>query len=228
MGRCLICNHGIQDALTLAKIFSFKPYRESCVCERCSHSFHKIPRKFACPGCSRLQEDGSDCRDCIKWKQKVANNLVTHEAFFCYDDVLKNWLQIYKFQGDTRYAGIMADMLHEFYEGHTDAVVVPMPSSKASMDNRGFNQCEELLKYAGIPYVDLIRNVSRDIKQSEKNRLERMETVQPFQVKELLVDRSQSILLFDDIYTTGRTLMHAKELLWGAGFTAISSFSIGR
>ncbi|MGP6146691.1 ComF family protein [Jeotgalibaca sp. A122] len=228
MGRCLICNRGIQDSLTLAKIVSFKPYKESCICERCTQLFQEIHRNQACPGCSRLQDDMSDCRDCIKWKEKVVDGLVTHEAFFRYDDVLKNWMQVYKFQGDTRYARIMADPLQGFYRKHKDAVVVPMPSSKASMDNRGFNQCEELLKYAGIPYVNLISNVSRDKKQSEKNRMERMQTGQPFQLNELSVDHSKSLLLFDDIYTTGRTLIHAKELLWEAGFTAISSFSIGR
>lgn len=228
MPQCLICNRGLRDTLTLGKIMSFQPRSESYICDRCSSLFHQIPKKLACPGCSRLQENESDCQDCIKWKGAVVDHLVAHEAFFCYEGVLKQWLQVYKFQGDTRYAYIMSDTIRKFYQKHADSIIVPIPCSEASLNIRGFNQCEELLKCAGVPYINLVMNISKDKKQSEKNRSERMQTGQPFQINKSLADNSRSVLLFDDVYTTGRTVMHAKELLLEAGYSTISSFSIGR
>ena len=69
-------------------------------------------------------------------------------------------------------------------------------NAEASRDPLACNFCEN--QHAGA-------------KQSEKNRQERLLTTQPF----LLLEGhkkylQQEIILFDDVYTTGRTLYHAK------------------
>lgn len=51
--------------------------------------------------------------------------------------------------------------------------------------------------------------------QAGKSRQERLRLVQPFQLRATL--REQPICLFDDVYTTGRTLFHAKDLFWRSG-----------
>jgi competence protein ComFC len=42
------------------------------------------------------------------------------------------------------------------------------------------------------------------------------------------IQRNQSILILDDIYTTGRTLMHSHDIFLRAGFSDISTFSLSR
>nr|WP_237389402.1 phosphoribosyltransferase family protein [Companilactobacillus zhachilii] len=69
-----------------------------------------------------------------------------------------------------------------------------------------------------------------DKPQAQKNRLERLETPQTFSALPTIeqIPKNQHILILDDIYTTGRTLMHAHDIFLSAGFKNISTFSLSR
>lgn len=228
MKACLMCNRELPINLTLKQIFCLQAYQVPLICERCRQTFRPIAKGTACPGCSRPQSTAQDCNDCKRWKAQVAENLVSHEALFYYDEALKYWLQRYKFQGDTRFAQIMSAAIKAHVKKSPEAIIVPIPVSESSYVKRGFNQCEELLRVADVPYEKWLENVSIEKKQSEKNRKERLQTAQPFHIHSSFEYKVPMIILFDDVYTTGRTLMHAKQLFAQAGMTNISSFSIGR
>ncbi|MGO4994220.1 ComF family protein [Jeotgalibaca porci] len=228
MPNCLMCNRALPPCLTLKQIFSFHPHESPIICEKCRQTFRWIEKETACPGCSRPQKASTICMDCEKWQARLPSEYVSHEAFFYYDAALKEWLQRYKFQGDTRFAQIMSATIQTFLKKSPDAVVVPIPVSEASYAKRGFNQCEELLRIASVPYENWLINISLEKKQSEKKRQERLKTAQPFQLAPTFNKDITSVILFDDVYTTGRTLMHAKHVFAEAGVKRITSFSIGR
>lgn len=228
MQSCLMCNRELPTNLTLKQLFSFQLYEEPLICEKCRQTFHHINKETACAGCSRPQALNKDCPDCEKWKARVPHAIVSHEALFYYDAALKHWLQSYKFHGDTRFAQIMTASIKTYVKKHPEAVFVPIPVSEASYEKRGFNQCEELLRVAAVPYEKWLINMTLEKKQSEKNRQERLRTAQPFQLAASFNRDAPEIILFDDIYTTGRTLMHAKQLLTQNGIKNVTSFSIGR
>lgn len=228
MKSCLMCNRELSTNLTLKQIFCFEAYQDPLICEKCRHAFRPIAKKTACPGCSRPQTTAQDCNDCKKWKARVADELVAHEALFYYDDALKSWLQRYKFIGDTRFAEIMSPAIKAQVKKYPEAIIVPIPVSELSYARRGFNQCEELLRVADVPYKNWLENISIEKKQSEKNRQERLQMAQPFHIHPSFEIHTPVIFLFDDVYTTGRTLMHAKQLFAQTGITKIHSFSIGR
>lgn len=228
MPNCLMCNRALPPNLTLKQIFLFHPYENPIICEKCRQTFRYIDEETACPGCSRPQKTRVICMDCEKWQAHLPSEYISHHAFFYYDAALKEWLQRYKFQGDTRFAQIMSAPIQAYLKMNPTAVVVPIPVSEASYAKRGFNQCEELLRVASVPYENWLINVTLEKKQSSKNRQERLKSAQPFQLAPTFNKDMTSVILFDDVYTTGRTLMHAKHVFTDAGVKTITSFSVGR
>lgn len=68
------------------------------------------------------------------------------------------------------------------------------------------------------------------MKQSSKNRQERLLLKQPFSIKKEWQGKleGKSILLVDDVYTTGRTILYAKKLIEDSGASLVRSVSLAR
>ena len=229
MGQCLFCQNEIREVLTLQELFGFGKKACGTVCRSCDEKLPRLAGRMCCPGCMRLQATLELCEDCRGWSCRYPELTIAHHACFAYTGVVKDWLQRYKFQGDYRLAGAFTKELRALQKTHPNGLFLPLPISSASYAERGFSQCEEMLKQAGISYVQFLGNRHAGEKQSEKNRQERLLTAQPFA---LLAGNEkylqQEIILFDDVYTTGRTLYHAKSLLYKQGFRSVRSVTIAR
>ena len=82
------------------------------------------------------------------------------------------------------------------------------------------------MQAAGLPYQHLLEKQDA-IAQSSKNREERLNSQQCFTlVKDVCLP--DEILLIDDVYTTGKTLQLARELLLEAGVKEVLTFSLAR
>lgn len=69
----------------------------------------------------------------------------------------------------------------------------------------------------------------KGVAQSQKARQDRMETPQPFKLvmgTERL--RQQRVILVDDIYTTGRTMRHAADLIIENGAKSVTGLTLAR
>ena len=229
MGQCLFCQTEIREVLTLQELFDFGKKDRGTVCRTCEGKLPRLTGQTCCSGCMRPQESTNLCEDCRRWSSCYPELKIAHHACYAYTGAVKDWLQRYKFQGDYRLSAAFTNDLQAYRREHPKALFLPLPISIASYEERGFNQCEEMLKRAGIRYVQFLGNQHAGEKQSEKNRQERLLTTQPFS---LLVGHEkylkQEIILFDDVYTTGRTLYHAKSLLYKQGFRSVRSITIAR
>ena len=139
-----------------------------------------------------------------------------HRALFVYNDIAKQYMSDFKFQGDVHLAKLWSENIHHFLKPYTGThVITVIPTSEKSYRKRGFNQVELLLKYANVPYTPLIKHVKDTPLQSSRTRSERLKSVQPFKLiypEEYEVIK-KPVLIIDDVYTTGRTILHARELL---------------
>lgn len=228
MYNCLLCQMPLTNSLTIRELFSFQRQQAPVVCSKCLGTFIRIKKEESCLGCSRSQKDQEYCPDCLKWQKWYPELKIEHTAFFEYEESFKNWLHRYKFQGDIRLSQIFISEIQQVFRQNRDACIVPLPISLTSKEERGFNQCEEILRAAKVPFVHLLENIHTGEKQSEKDRQERLHTRQPFQIQPIRLSLDQKIILFDDVYTTGRTIVHAKQLLASFGYKDVISFTLGR
>ena len=104
---------------------------------------------------------------------------------------------------------------------------VPVPSSPSHLERRGFDTIRSIYQNL-VPLTNLLIKNDNEKAQGEKNRNERLLTKQTF----LAIKKENingKILLLDDIYTTGRTLYHARDaLLEVYSNCEINSFTISR
>lgn len=109
-------------------------------------------------------------------------------------------------------------------------LIVPIPLHRTRLAQRGYNQAERIAHgiaaSTGIPVApaSLLRRIKQTETQTNKDRTEREENVKgAFRIRADAADwlRGRSVLLIDDVMTTGATLASAAAELDSAGPKAI-------
>ncbi|MGX7359755.1 ComF family protein [Dolosigranulum pigrum] len=227
---CLHCGTELTMRPTLIRIFLLKKPAKIMLCSACLNQFAPLLTTHNCPGCWRQMTEAGYCSDCQGWLQHFPKQIVNHRALYAYNDFAREWMHTFKRLGDVRYGQVFREPLQQLITDHfPNATLVPIPSSQSSLTKRGFNQIHVMLDTLNQPYEALLEHVGSGPNQASKTRQERLSSKQPFQVRE--ARRSSlppAVLLIDDVYTTGRTIYHAKEALLNAGINNIGSLSIFR
>lgn len=212
-----------REACLLCKQLSSLERGELGLCHTC---YTRIPwiRKVICASCGR----GEYCPDC---RRKPHAHFLSSRSAVRYDDTMKELLARYKYRGDERLKAVLGHMLvHSFQllqlerkamlavgTGQVREFITYVPVSERRMEERGFNQAEqmalELGRRVGLPVVSLLNRSKHTDKQSFKKRSERIDDLaHVFEVdasceRELGVSGSAIIIyIVDDVYTTGSTM----------------------
>ena len=106
-------------------------------------------------------------------------------------------------------------------------MIVPVPSTKASIKQRGFNQTEvlgsQISKELKVKmYPDLLVRVKETPSQRECTREEREKNLlQAFAVNKVDCIEGKNILLVDDVFTTGSTSRECARTLLDHGASTV-------
>lgn len=184
--------------------------------------------KHWCPICYELADEhqpfmqwllGSDviCGNCrSKFKscnQKYEINGLKIHGFYMYNDFVENLLYQYKEGRDIALAEVfLAAVRKEFIDKCRHRILIPMPSSERKINERGFSHLHEMLKGLDIEICDcLIKGM--DYKQSLHRGKARKLIKEVIKLKSEVEIPTSELILFDDVCTSGSTLMAAYDLL---------------
>lgn len=225
---CGYCQKVILRNLTVKEILFPWLLSDTELCSQCLRQFTPIQKDQACPRCMRSGEQDL-CADCQCWQKQYPQRQFFHQALYQYDESFANWLKEYKFGGDYRLRRTFQQQVRVALKGYRGFIICPIPLSQSRYQERGFNQTSAFLEASGVKTHTLLRRSSHDSPQSKKNRQERLALPQPYVLAcspELLIGKK--ILLVDDVYTTGRTLFHAADILWQHQPKEVRTFSLAR
>lgn len=196
------------------------------VCQPCWQTFEKITSATACTSCGRQLPRRQICGDCQRWPQ--APNFY-NQALFCYNAAMHDYFQRYKFQGDYRLRAVFAAVIQQRLATLSADCVVTIPVTPATLQHRGFNQVTGWLGSGENDQPGL--QTTAQVKaqpQSQKTRTERLATPQPFSLSSSFQVANQRVVIVDDIYTTGRTIRHAADLLLESGAKSVIGLTLAR
>ncbi len=125
----------------------------------------------------------------------------------------------------TTYAASVETILKNVETEKENVIVIPIPLSKKRLRSRGFNQSEIIARVFAKKYgltlkTDYLMRTKDTKPQSEtRGRAERLENIRGcFAVQnESLFSTKDTIILIDDVITSGETVRAAAEELKGAG-----------
>ncbi len=212
--RCLVCHA------------PFIPTNEPYLCPQC---IIKRKQQQACKLCGYvLASDVDICLECIQ--NPPPWDMLNY--YGPYDGLLKNLVLKYKFTADFALIPLLCQYLYEAYQNVPACdIIIPMPRHKKRLITEGFNHilelCRPLSKQLKIPlqYKSLTRTRYTP-PQSSLPAIQRKTNPQ----KSFLANNveNKTILLVDDIITTGSTLHYASLALRNAGAKHIYAIVIAR
>ena len=206
--RCPVCDDIVRQ-------------RGEKICLECMRKLKLLTPPW-CMSCGKKTEEGEEyCRDCRERKHFFERGRALYE----YDSVAES-IYRFKYGGRREYAEFfgeqIVDYLGDFIRAlHPDGFV-PIPLHKRRKAGRGYNQAallaEAVGQRLGIPvYQHLLVRVSNTEPQKKLNPAERQNNLKKaFNIPKNDV-KLKTILVFDDIYTTGATIDEAARVLKAAG-----------
>ena len=195
------------------------------VCPECFRK-GKFIREPVCMKCGKeLREEGEYCQDCMRKR----HSYIQGAAVFEYTSIAAS-IYRFKYGGRQEYARFfgrcMAEELEERMRRWQVQALVPVPVHPSRKRKRGYNQAELLAgvisRRTGIPVrQDLIVRQKKTVPQKELDEKQRQNNLKKaFKIIKNDV-KLDTIVIIDDIYTTGSTINAMATMLHIAGISRI-------
>lgn len=196
-------------------------WRGERICPGCRGRLRLLTEPW-CMRCGRkLSEEEEYCPDCRRRKHFYTRGRALYEYESAAEAVYR-----FKYGGRREYADYFGEQiclhLGEFIRGVKPDALVPIPLHRRRMAVRGYNQAELLARAVGrrmnIPvYPKMLLRVKNTVPQKQLNSEERQNNLK----KAFIMGRNdvklKTVLVIDDIYTTGTTIDEAARVLTEAG-----------
>ncbi|WP_459826556.1 ComF family protein [Hydrogenophilus islandicus] len=179
-------------------------------------------RSRACLRCGEPvatdDRDGAVCAECL-------NNpppFLSTQAAFWYAPPVEEWVKALKFHRALAYGAALAQAIAENAEPRGE-LLIPVPLSAERQRSRGFNQAAEIARVVAhawkIPWNGhVLLRPKKTAMQATLGSKERWANVAyAFRVVEPRSVRGRTVVVVDDVMTTGATLRAATEAVLAAG-----------
>ena len=217
-------------------------HQTEMVCHAC-FAFLENQSLFHYPCCIRCGVDldghSTEQKQCSTCLQQTPSFDQTH-CLDRYDGVLQNAMHQLKYQRRLAIADALAFTWNRLALPHLDtseaAVLLPVPLSAQKLSHRGFNQSWEIARRIQLPpSIEPIANAlgrhHSDANQVDHNRLDRQTALRhAFFIRPEALPKihNKSIVVFDDVMTTGSTLQEIAALLKDNGARSVINWVVLR
>lgn len=199
-------------------------------CPECFSKIKLVPQTV-CNYCGGFTSKKGKCPNCANKRLPYAG----FRAFAYYDGVVRKAIHHLKYQNDLTIGRYLAGWLQLVYQ-RTDwevDLIVPIPIGEQKRVERGYNQAERLAKPLSemleIPFTSeaLIR-INEISSQVGLNHDQRQENVRQAFVAKAQSVKQKSVLLLDDVFTSGATMEAAATELMQAGASKVFCLTVAK
>ncbi len=212
--RCIFCGKEDNDYGICDSCYSKIPFVGDKVCKKCGGTIH----------------NGQICGDC-----KAENYSFERVFAICeYSGILRNAILKLK-SGEKYIANPLACIVSEYFSTlHISYdIIIPMPIHKNRLRQRGFNQSEVLLQELAkaddrIRKDIIIRSKDTPHQTGLTREYRKSNLDQAFQVLHKSDIKDKTIVIFDDIYTTGSSMQECAKTLKENGASKVFGVCLAR
>jgi len=200
-------------------------------CATCLASLASLPQ----PQCAQCGYPLPPSGHCVASHLSGTAALAGIRSAFFFEGPVQRALHRLKYKRDIILADSLACLLREAWRAYDlpGDLVVPVPLSAERLRERGYNQANLLARafaeLTRLPYLSSgavrIRHTASQVKLSAAQRRENVACA--FEAKPQVVF-GQTIILIDDVCTTGATLAACAEALRAAGAAGVWGFTLAR
>jgi len=206
------------------------------LCEACWEKIRHNPPPF-CGKCGRSLPAGDVTSICGGCKE---NNYHFNRAGApcLYEGVVKECIHLLKYGRKLCLVGALSKLMIEFMRSHFGLndfdLIVPVPLHGVKLREREFNQAELLARQIKARFdIPISSNNLKKVKsgppQTTLSRRERLSNPKgAFKVRRPSSFRRKSILLVDDVFTTGSTANECSRALLEAGAKKVDVLTLAR
>jgi ComF family protein len=198
-------------------------------CDECNDRIIP-PKGRTCTACGFPLEKGTLCPICEDWP-----NRIYVRPFAYYKKPLSPAILKLKYRSDQALANTMAFWLVSVYprKGWIADCVIPVPLADVRLRQRGYNQvtliATSFAKELKLPlFPNALERVRETQSQVGLGRQERHINVEGAFRADSRIVQDQSIVILDDLLTSGATLKNCAVALLNAGAAQVFCLTVGR
>lgn len=216
-------------------------HRRTYLCKRCLRLI-TTKKEFECIGCKKNSPLGKTCLEC-RDKFKYLDNLLIVANY--KNPLLEKAIKVFKYRFVSDMAKPLSHLLKKYITwlakskgfnlAADNPMIIPIPLHPRRLNWRGFNQAEIIAQSLGnytqqnIQTNILIRLGQSRTQANIKEKDQRLNNPKnKFNVINTSIIKNKTIILVDDICTTGATLNECARILKEAGAKKVIGFVIAR
>jgi competence protein ComFC len=196
-------------------------------CVNCVQKVSLNEKQF-CPVCWRESAGGRVCESC---SSPLTGLRVV--ASYKRNPELAKAVKNLKYKFSENLAQNLGELLASSFSTDKDSIIVPIPLHKKRLRWRGFNQAELLARQVAqklnLPLEDLLirtKNTSQQAKLSRDERLRNLSDA--FEIVPNPNTQNKTVILVDDVASTGTTIIEAAQILKKAGVEEVWGLVLAR
>ncbi|MBQ7039965.1 MAG: ComF family protein [Clostridia bacterium] len=197
------------------------------ICPDCNDKVLWLPLK-TCVRCGKPTDAGYDKPYCLYCAKKITGIKGVVSPLLYKDETRESILR-FKFGNKPYYAATYANLLYERLKEYklenSFEKIVPVPITFKRLFKRGYNQSMRTAKYmsklSGKPVLNALKKIKDTPPQSTLKFSERKNNLKDAIIMKKNIKPVKSVLLIDDVYTTGTTAKVCSTALHKGGIPRV-------